>query len=314
MRINRLGNTDLLVSELGFGAFAIGGNSTGNSYGPTSDETSISAIHVALDLGITFFDTANVYGNGYSEAILGKALRLARSSHAVVIASKVGGRFSASDTDRTWSPSYIVAALEASLARLGRDYLDLYQLHNPPPEVVERGEVFDVLARLQTAGKIRHHGVSIHTPADGEICLRDGRPQTLQLVYNLFSLLHPETSLDALFEPSVAQGVGLIAREPLAAGYLSGRHAVDTHYGPGDNRGRWPLARRQVFCALVDTLRRLEQPGVTQAQAALRFVLDEPAIATTIVGIKTPEQARVNAAATALPRFHELEMASLSGV
>lgn len=307
MKTNTLGSTGLQVSELGFGAFAIGGHRTGNSYGPTDDRTSIAAIQVALDLGYTFFDTANVYGNGHSEEVLGRALRLSGCVHEVVLASKVGGRFSTSDSDDTYAPAYITQQLEASLRRLRRDYLDLYQLHNPPQHVVARGQVFEVLERLQSAGKIRHYGVSIHTPADGNACLQDGRAQTLQLVYNLFSLLEQDEPLDQLFAPAAARGVGLIAREPLAAGFLSGRHGLHTVYGPGDNRGRWSAQRRRTLLALVDALRGLQRPGITLAQVALRFVLDEPAISTTIVGIKTPEQALANARATDLPSFAELD-------
>jgi aryl-alcohol dehydrogenase-like predicted oxidoreductase len=311
MKINTLGNTGLQVSELGFGAFAIGGHHTGNSYGPTDDRTSIAAIHTALDLGYTFFDTANVYGNGHSEEVLGRALRHSGCVNEVVLASKVGGRWSSADHDDTYAPAYIAQALEATLKRLGRDYLDLYQLHNPPPQVVQQGAVFEVLERLRQAGKIRHYGVSIHTPADGFACLNGARAQTLQLPYNLFSLLEPDDSPEVLFAPAAAQGVGLIAREPLAAGHLSGRHGLHTAYGPGDNRGRWSLQRRRMLLALVQALRRLEQPGVTLAQAALRFVLDEPAVSTTIVGIKTPGQARSNAQATRLASFAELERAGL---
>ncbi|WP_437542246.1 aldo/keto reductase [Sorangium sp. So ce367] len=307
MKIKRLGTTDLFVSELGFGAFAIGGHRTGNSYGPTDDATSIAAVHAALDLGCTFFDTADVYGYGHSEEVLGRALREARRTNDVVIASKVGGNFSTGRTVLDFSREHIVTAIDGSLRRLGRDTLDLYQLHNPPVELIRSGEAFDALDEVKRSGKIRHYGVSIHTAEEGEACIEGQRAEALQLVYNLFGLLEPESSLGVIFDRAVQRGVGLIAREPLAAGFLSGRHDLDTRYGAGDNRGHWPMGRRRLFVALANALRRLERPGVSLSQAALRFVLDEPAISTTIVGIKTPEQARENFGATQVPSFQELE-------
>jgi aryl-alcohol dehydrogenase-like predicted oxidoreductase len=307
MKQNPLGATGLMVSEIGFGAFAIGGNSSNNSYGPTDDATSVAAIHTALELGCNFFDTADVYGYGHSEEVLGLALRQVGATNRVVVASKVGGNFTTGRTLMDFSRAYIVSAVESSLRRLGRDYLDLYQLHNPPVDVIESGEVFEALDDLKAAGKIRHGGVSVHTVAEGQSCLASGKAAALQLPYNLFSLLDPEWSLEPLFEPAVRQGVGLIAREPLAAGFLSGRHDLETRYGEGDNRGHWPPGRRRLFVTLANALRRLERPEVSLAQAAIRFVLDEPAIATAIVGIKTPRQARENFAAAAVPSFQELE-------
>lgn len=311
MRTKRLGATDLLVSELGFGTFAIGSNRSGNSYGPTNDATSIAAIHASLDLGCTFFDTADVYGYGHSEEVLGRALREAKATDDVIIASKVGGNFRTGRTIVDFSREHIVSAIEGSLRRLRRHYVDLYQLHNPPVDLIQSGEVFDALDELRVRGNIRYYGVSIQTAVEGEACLQDRRPQTLQLPYNLFSLLEPERSLEVIFEPAVQRGVGLIAREPLAAGFLSGRHDLDSQYGVGDNRGHWALGRRRVFVALAKALRRLERPNVSLVQAALRFVLDEPAISTTIVGIKTPEQARENFAAVEVPSFLELEAGQL---
>jgi aryl-alcohol dehydrogenase-like predicted oxidoreductase len=312
MRTNRLGNTDLLVSELGFGAFGIGGNTSGNSYGPTSDATSIAAIHTSLDLGCTFFDTADVYGYGHSEEVLGRALRQVKATNDVIIASKVGGNFHTGRTILDFSYEHVISAVDDSLRRLSRDYLDLYQLHNPPLSLLKSGEVFDALNDLQANGKIRYYGVSIHTAAEGEACIQYQRSSTIQLLYNLFSLVEPEQSLEVIFETATRHGVGLIAREPLAGGFLSGRHDINTQYLAGDNRAHWPLGRRRLFIALANTLRRLERPNVTLAQAALRFVLDEPAISTTVVGIKTPEQARENFAATEVPSFVDLETSGRS--
>lgn len=309
MKINRLGTTDLMVSEVGFGAFAIGGNRSRNSYGPTDDSTSVAAIRAALDLGCCFFDTADVYGYGHSETVLARGLREAGRLNDVVIASKVGGNFDSGTTVIDFSRRHIVSAIDGSLRRLGRDHLDLYQLHNPSVGIIRQGEVFEVLDGLRTAGKIRHFGVSIHTLEEGLACLENGRARALQLEYNLFSLLDEESSLQELFAPATAQGVGLIAREPLASGFLSGRHALGTRYGDGDNRAAWPVSRRSLLIELANSLRGLARPETTLAQAAIRFVLDEPAISSVIVGIKTPEQAAENIGAALVPHVRDLVFA-----
>jgi aryl-alcohol dehydrogenase-like predicted oxidoreductase len=313
MRYNRLGKTDLSVSELGFGAWAIGGNRHSNSYGPTDDAMSASAIRTALDLGCTFFDTADVYGHGHSEALLGRTLSDARKLNDVVIASKVGSNFSGAETVRDFSEGHLTRAIEGTLLRLGRDHLDLYQLHNPPVETVEDGRVFQTLDALKRQGKIRHYGVSIHTVREGLAGLKTGRVETLQVVYNLFSLLTPELSAEQLFAPSAERGIGLIAREPLASGFLSGKHRVDTVYGPGDMRASWSRSDRELYVSLAEAMRGLERPGVTLAQAALRFVLDEGVFATTIVGIKTPAQAREDFGAADLPPLGPLAAGQPAG-
>jgi aryl-alcohol dehydrogenase-like predicted oxidoreductase len=214
MKQNPLGATGLMVSEIGFGAFAIGGNSSNNSYGPTDDATSVAAIHTALELGCNFFDTADVYGYGHSEEVLGLALRQVGATNRVVVASKVGGNFTTGRTLMDFSRAYIVSAVESSLRRLGRDYLDLYQLHNPPVDVIESGEVFEALDDLKAAGKIRHGGVSVHTVAEGQSCLASGKAAALQLPYNLFSLLDPEWSLEPLFDRARASRRRLSLRPP----------------------------------------------------------------------------------------------------
>jgi aryl-alcohol dehydrogenase-like predicted oxidoreductase len=307
MKYNRLGKTDMHVSQLGFGAWAIGGNEFGNSYGLTDDAISVEAIQVALDLGCTFIDTADVYGHGRSETLVGRALRATGKLHDVVIATKVGANFSSKPTTAMdFSRSHITQAIESSLRRLGREYLDLYQLHNPSIEIIHEGGVFDVLDTLKVSGKIRHYGVSIGTIEEGLACIDSEKPETLQIVYNLFSLINPGSSMAQLFPRAAQRDVGLIAREPLASGFLTGRHRVDTRYEPGDVRADLPDHVRRTYIALAESCRYLEGPRVSLTQAALRFVLDEPAIATVIVGIKTPEQVRENFAAAQVPCFEYL--------
>lgn len=306
MKYNRLGSTDLIVSELGFGAFGIGGNRYGNSYGGTDDGESIRAIHAALELGCNFFDTADVYGRGHSEIILRRALEDAGKLHDVVIATKGGCNFRREPPARDFSGAYLEGAADASLRRLGRDCIDLYQLHNPPLGIIERGEVFETLERLKARGKIRHVGVSVHKVEEGLACIRSGKVESLQIVYNLFSLLHPELTAEGLLPHAHEAGIGLIAREPLANGFLSGRHRVDTPYEAGDIRAEFSTADRALRVLLCESLARAQCREVSGAQLALRFVLDEPVISVTIVGIKTVEQAVENFRSVDLPPFAEL--------
>jgi len=151
MYYRTLGSTDLVISELGFGAFGIGGNRHGNSYGSTDDTESIRAIHRALELGCTFFDTANVYGHGHSELLIGMALRKAGEFRNVVVATKGGCRYDVPG-GQDFSPEHLTAAVEASLRRLGRETIDLYQLHNPSFHLLREGTIFHALDELRSSG------------------------------------------------------------------------------------------------------------------------------------------------------------------
>src|SRR5262249_26859190 len=165
MNYRILGRTGLKTSEVGFGAWAIGGNEYGNSYGPTNDDASISAIKTALDLGCNFFDTADVYGHGHSEELVGNTLEGNRDN--VIIATKVGGDFYHEPPGLNFLPEYLDYALRKSCERLRTRYIDVYQLHTPPLDVIKHHEIFKTLQNFQLAGRIRHYGVSIHNPQDG---------------------------------------------------------------------------------------------------------------------------------------------------
>ncbi|TLZ92160.1 MAG: aldo/keto reductase, partial [Methanobacteriota archaeon] len=179
MQRRPLGKTGLQVSEIGFGAWAIGGNAHGNSYGPTDDGESIAAVQKAVDLGVNFFDTADVYGWGHSEEVLGKALEGRRDQ--VHLATKVGGDFYHGGVRANFDPGYIAFALERSLQRLRTDHVDLYQLHNPPAETVADPAAYEVLETLKAEGKIVSYGVSVHEPMEASLCLESGKPEVLQI-------------------------------------------------------------------------------------------------------------------------------------
>lgn len=314
MNARLLGRTGLQVSEIGFGGWAIGGNAFGNSYGTTDDAESKRAVRRAYDLGCTFFDTADVYGHGHSEEVLGEALQGVRDK--VIVATKVGGNFYNRDIhpllgdriaqavgrpldqieagavlpvthDATFTHSYIRFAVERSLARLRTDYIDLLQLHNPPIHVISTMETYEVLEQLKREGSIRFYGVSVHPPEEGIAAVNATMPDTVQIVYNL-ARREPE---DAFFPAARAANVGVIAREPLANGFLAGKYAPDATWEQGDIRARMPRPYIAQMTALGQRVKELaDKSGLSAAQLALKFVLDQTDVACAIVGMKTVQQ------------------------
>ncbi|HLQ42319.1 MAG TPA: aldo/keto reductase [Thermoplasmata archaeon] len=295
MQTRTLGRTGLKVSEIGFGAWGIGGNAHGNSYGPTEDAESIAAVHRAIEMGVNFFDTADVYGWGHSEEVLGEALRARRDN--VYVATKVGGDFYHGGVRMNFDSGYIAFALERSLKRLRTDHVDVYQLHNPPAEMMGDPETYEVLEALKAEHKIDHYGVSVHEPSEAALCLGAGSPEVLQIPFSLFRQEWIEETLDAARKANV----GIIAREPLGNGFLTGTIRPDARFPPGDIRHHWPPAMVAGRVAAVKELSFLVQPDRTMAQAALRFVLAYPEVSVTIPGAKSVAQAEENAAASDAP-------------
>ena len=299
MQYRMLGRTGLRVSEVGFGAWAIGGPAKlGNveiGWGEVDDAMSLRAIEAAYEAGVTFFDTADVYGAGRSEVLIGKALKSKRDR--VVIATKVGNRTTA---DGQWvkdfSKQWIVEAIDTSLKRLGMDYVDLYQLHSGTDTAQYRDETFEALEALKAAGKIRFYGISVGPCAHGPWVIRNTPADTIQVVYNMLER-EPEAELLPLAQ---ARGVGIIARVPLASGFLTGKFTPDTRFAPNDHRSRnYPPEKLRATLAQVAKLRFLtDGKARTLAQAALQYCLAHPAVSAVIPGAKTPEQALANAAAS----------------
>ncbi len=306
MRYRRLGRTNLQVSEVGLGAWAIGGDKHGHSYGPTDNTESLRAIAQALETGCTFFDTADIYGHGLSEKLLGQALQTCR--HECVIATKVGNDFYHGPFRQNFDSDYIRFAVDKSLERLRTDYIDLYQLHNPPLMMLQRGEHYDILEELKQAGKIRFYGVSVHDAYEGEMAVHTGRPDVIQVVYNLLR----QDVREELFPLAQEHDVGLIVREPLANGMLTGKYTADSIFSDGDFRNGWPREYLMMQVQLAEKLRFLEQAGQrTLTQAALRFVLDQPAVSVVIPGIKTGAQAQENLAVSEMPALSDADRHSL---
>src|SRR5262245_920105 len=296
MKHRALGRTGLSVSEIGFGAWGIGGRTVDQtSYGDTDDRTSRAALMRAYDSGITFFDTSAAYGNGHSETLIGEALGAVRDK--VVLATKAG--YEAWDRPPDFSAAAIVASTERSLRRLGTDHVDVLMLHNAPIEVLSAEDVRDALARLVKAGKARAWGLSAKGPADALAALRVCDVAVLQANFNM---MDTRALSGGLFEEVAGRGAGFIARTPLCFGFLSGTITRDTRFAPGDHRLGWPQAQLVNWIdGAMDLLGAVSaSPGREGVQAALRFCLSFPEVATTIPGILTPDEASENAAASAL--------------
>lgn len=290
MKYRTLGTTGLTVSEIGFGGWGIGGTrDNAVAYGPTDDHASLRALRRAVALGVTFYDTADLYGRGHSEELIGAALRKERQH--VVIASKVG--LLGPDGSQDFSPAHIRQSIEGTLARLQTDYLDLYQLHNPSVEVLEREpQVLGALQALQRAGTIRAIGVSARSPDEALTIAKRFSVKCLQVNFNLLDQRALENGLLAFCQ---AAQVGLIGRTPLCFGFLTGAYSARSKFGEGDHRTRWPVEQRALW---TEASRRLtsarESKEDTDAQFALRFCLSYPGVSTVIPGMLTGQQVEEN--------------------
>ena len=286
MHYRTLGRTGLRVSDVGFGAMTIGGE----IFGATDDQESLRALHRALDIGMNFIDTADAYGRGHSEELLGQLLKTRRKD--VVLATKGGNQFTVRQGLRNFDPDYITSALEASLKRLQIETIDLYQLHNPSPEVMRHGAIFERLDRCKREGKIRFYGVSLEKTEDGLVAIETGKPETLQVVYNI---LHQDPE-EKLFPLAQKENIGILARVPLERGVLSGRFKQREEFVEKDwRRGAFPEDGLAQTHAAVEKLDFLVTGDVSNlAQAALRFILSHPAVSTVIPGIRTVRQVEDN--------------------
>jgi aryl-alcohol dehydrogenase-like predicted oxidoreductase len=296
-----------MASEVGFGGWPIGGQ----MWGSVEDEDSLAALQRAFDLGINFYDTADVYGHGHSEELIGQAFASLRPN--VLLATKVGFDFYRGEpAKQNFDPVYIRSALEKSLVRLRTDYIDLYQLHNPPQKLLKDDAVWDTLTALRAEGKVRYFGVSARSVNDARAYLRaaEGAPpgrygDTLQVAYNL---LDQEAAAKGIFVEAYRQDWGIISRLPLASGMLTGKYQAGHYWPATDFRAAWSRERVIETARRAEALRFLVKPPVeTLAQAALAFVLSQEALSTVITGAKTAAHVKDNAAASEfapLPEEH----------
>src|SRR3989440_1700601 len=294
-----LGRTGLVVSEVSFGAWAIGGD-----WGEVTEADALAGVEAALVGGVNLFDTADVYGRGRSEELLGRTVG---SRPDMLVATKFCRWDDVADP-ASYQEERVRAYCEASLRRLRRETIDVYQVHSPPTEVIERGEVFDVLRTLQREGKVRSFGVSVETAAQGRRALEHEGVAVLQVIFNIFR----QNLVDELFPQVDAAGAGVLARIPLASGLLTGKFTRETTFSPEDhrtyNRAGAAFNVGETFAGLpfvlsvelAEELRWIADGRGTMAAAELRFVLDQPQVSAAIPGFKSARQVEENLAAAAV--------------
>ena len=315
MQYRPLGRTDMTVSTVSFGAWAIGG-----SWGEVDDAESLRALRAAIDAGVNFIDTADVYGDGRSERLLAR-LRRERPRDRIYVATKAGRRLP-KQTVEGYTRENINAWVERSLRNLETEAVDLVQLHCPPSGVYDRPEVFGFLDDLVAAGKARYYGVSVETVDEALRALRYPGVHSVQIIFNAFRLKPAE----AFFPAAQGARVGILARVPLASGLLTGKLRADSTFAANDhrqfNREGQAFDKGETFAGVpyevgleaVERLRPLVPPGVTLAAFALRFILMHEAVSCAIPGAKTPEQARGNAGAADLPPLDAETMKRIGAV
>ncbi|MBI3548535.1 MAG: aldo/keto reductase [Elusimicrobia bacterium] len=284
MKYRPLGKSGLQVSAVGFGTWGIGGNSGGAvAYGPTDDAESKKALRRALERGVTFYDTSDLYGYGHSEELLGEAFSGERSK--VVIATKVGMIEGGKKQD--FSRGHMLKSVEASLKRLRTDYIDLYLLHNPPSDILEGPESpLRVMEELKAKGTIRAFGVSLRSPEDGLIV---AQKHAVACVQANFNLADQRASESGLFDRCAEKGIGIVVRTPLVGGFLTGRYAPTTSFGEFDQRKRWSPAQIERWNQSKEFFAEVmaKHPEDSQTQFALRFCLSYPQVSTVIPGMLT---------------------------
>ncbi|HSV15300.1 MAG TPA: aldo/keto reductase [Tepidisphaeraceae bacterium] len=315
MKYRALGRTGFNVSEVSFGAWAIGG-----AWGDVDDATSLRTLHRAIDRGVNFIDTADVYGDGRSERLIAQ-LKRERPSDTIIVATKAGRRL-----DPHTAPGYnranLTAFIERSLKNLQTDALDLVQLHCPPTEVYYEPDVFGVLDDLTQAGKIRNYGVSVEKVEEALKATELPNVKTVQIIFNLFR----HRPSERFFPLAKERKIGILARVPLASGLLTGKINQHTQFAADDhrnfNRHGEAFDVGETFSGVdfdtalkaVDELRPLVPAGATMAQFALRWILMFDAISCVIPGAKRPEQLDDNVAAAGLPALPAGTMAKANEI
>ena len=311
MKYRKLGAAGPAVSEIGFGAWGIGGDANGGqAYGPTDDAESVRALQRAFDLGVTFYDTSDFYGYGRSEELIGRALGRVRDR--AVIATKVGMLDSAGSHD--FSAAHIRRSAEVSLRRLATDYIDLYQLHNPPVELLGRDEtILATLEDLQREGKIRAYGMSARSPAEGLVMAALPGVASIQVNLNMIDQRAVENGLLAACRE---RGVGVITRTPLCFGFLTGKYSSGQAFGDSDHRSRW--SARQIerwagaYRLFTSATRGGGSPGAVHV--ALRYCLSHEAVSSVIPGMLTAAQVEENVVASDMGPLAPAEMEDIAAV
>jgi aryl-alcohol dehydrogenase-like predicted oxidoreductase len=306
-----LGRTAWKVSEISFGAWAIGG-----SWGHVSDEDALAALHQAVDSGVNFFDTADVYGNGRSEQLIAK---LRKSCHQEIIVATKAGRRLPRQSVAGYTAANLTSWVEDSLRNLSTDCLDLLQLHCPPTELYQRPEICEILDALVKAGKIRYYGVSVEKIEEALAAIQFPNVQTVQIIFNCFR----QRPAEQFFPQAKQKQVGILARVPLASGLLTGKLRRDSKFPADDhrnfNRHGQEFDVGETFSGVdylsgieaAEEIRAFLPPGMTMSQFALRWILMFDAVTCAIPGGKRPDQVADNCSASGLPPLSESAMAAV---
>lgn len=296
MNYRKFGKTDLTVSEIGFGAWGIGGPSMAGDmpigWGNVNDDISISALKKSFDRGINFYDTADFYGLGHSEELIGKVFGNRKD---VIIATKVGHRINNDGSIRLdYSKQYILEACEKSLKRLKRESIDFYQLHSAKLNHLEEGECIEAMEKLKADGKIRYWGLSLNTfnpSPEAEFFMKKKLGDGFQIVFNIIN----QNGFDVIQEAN-KNGYGIIARMPLQFGLLTGKFDKNTKFEKNDHRAfrLTPEILSESLDRLEEVWKIAEKYKISKTSFSLSFILDHEEVSTVIPGIKTPEQAVMN--------------------
>ena len=305
MKYRELGRTGWKISEVSFGAWAIGG-----TWGPVDDKESLDALHTAIEMGVNFIDTADVYGDGRSERLVGQLCK--ESSEQIYVATKAGRRLNPHIAEG-YNKKNLTSFVERSLKNLGVETIDLLQLHCPPTEVFYNPEVFRVLDEFVRQGKIRYYGVSVEKVEEALKAIEFPGVQSVQIIFNMFR----HRPSDLFFEQAKKKKVGILARVPLASGMLTGKMKPDTKFTADDhrtfNRHGEEFDRGETFSGVdyelgldvVEQLKEICPENIFMVQFALKWILMFDAVTCTIPGAKRPSQAEENFAASDLPNIPE---------
>lgn len=314
MEYRELGRTGYKVSIISFGAWAIGG-----TWGPVEDSQSMAALHRALELGVNFFDTADVYGDGRSERLLARLRR--ESRQPFFVATKAGRRLP-KQTPEGYSKENLYEWVGRSLKNLETETLDLLQLHCPPRDVYLSDRVFSILDEMKRQGMIRHYGISVETVEEALLGTQYPGVQSVQIIFNMFRLKPAEQ----FFPIAKARQVGILARVPLASGLLTGKLRPDSQFAPDDhrsfNRHGEAFDKGETFSGVeyetglqaVEALKKITPPGMTLAQFALRWIAMFPEVTCAIPGAKNPQQAEENVRAGELPPIPSQTMEQVQAI
>ncbi|MBA2344661.1 MAG: aldo/keto reductase [Rubrobacter sp.] len=309
MNYRNLGNTGMRVSEISLGTWALG-----DGWGTVSDEDAYATLNHTIDSGVNFLDTADVYGDGRSEKLIGRLLE-DRPNDEIFVATKAGRRLDP-HTAEGYNQDNLSAFVERSLTNLDVEALDLLQLHCPPTEAYWQDETFEALDRLVEAGKVKHYGVSVEKVEEARRALEYPGVETVQIIFNIFR----QKPAEEFFPLAEEKNIGILARVPLASGLLSGKMSLDREFPEDDhrnfNRDGAAFDKGETFSGVpfeqglesAEELKRLVPDGYTLAQFALRWILMHPAVSCAIPGAKSPQQAADNIAAADMPALSDEAM------